>query len=449
MPIPYVTSAQAGWEPRPAEPEQAAPRSANRLRAVARRRSRRHPRRLRHLPQPVGLQRPDGVRAQPAVLLHPAGRCSGGRARPASSNAANILTSDPTGVVAPNIMDHDYAVEYTQTWSGGLQYELLPATMVEVSYMGSWTLGADNATVRNVPEPGPGSIQARRPIPQLGPIRSIRFDGQSIYHGVTFKAEQRLRNNYVVQRQLHALDVERRCLESRTDRRGNELPAERPEHLRRDGRVGAFELRPPAPVRRQRHVPAAVLRAAREGSQKRLLGGWRVNAVFSAQSGAPFTVNLGVDQANIGAGPAQRPDQLRDPNLPAADRTPERWFDTSAFALQAPFTFGSAPRNSVHRPRLSRTWIWRSRRRGPSRGTPAARVPVGGLQRAQHGELRSAEPDLRHAEFRPHLQREESARDAVRREDQLLDAQRQAASAGWVARVSGRRHAVVKYRFPS
>ena len=63
-------------------------------------------------------------------------------------------------------MDYDYAVEYTQTWSGGLQYEVMPATMLELSYMGSWTLGADNATVHNVPEPGAGSIQARRPIPR-------------------------------------------------------------------------------------------------------------------------------------------------------------------------------------------------------------------------------------------------------------------------------------------
>ena len=43
----------------------------------------------------------------------------------------NILASDPTAVVAPSIMDHAYAVEYTQTWSGGLQYQLLPSTMVE------------------------------------------------------------------------------------------------------------------------------------------------------------------------------------------------------------------------------------------------------------------------------------------------------------------------------
>jgi hypothetical protein len=45
------------------------------------------------------------------------------------------------------------------------------------------------------------------------------------------------------------------------------------------------------------------------------------------------------NRANIGAGPAQRPDQLSDPNLPGGQRTPDRWFDTSAFALPAQFTF--------------------------------------------------------------------------------------------------------------
>ena len=28
-----------------------------------------------------------------------------------------------------------------------------------------------------------------------------------------------------------------------------------------------------------------------------MLGGWRVNAIFVAQAGAPFTVNLSVDRA--------------------------------------------------------------------------------------------------------------------------------------------------------
>jgi len=78
-----------------------------------------------------------------------------------------------------------------------------------------------------------------------------------------------------------------------------------------------------------------------------------VNAIITMQSGAPFTVNLGQDRANIGSGPAQRPDQIGDPNLPPDQRSPDRWFNTAAFGLQAPFPFGSAGRNSVFAPGLA------------------------------------------------------------------------------------------------
>ena len=88
------------------------------------------------------------------------------------------------------------------------------------------------------------------------------------------------------------------------------------------------------------------------GGAAALFSGWRLNGIVTAQSGAPFTVNLGMDRANIGSGPAQRPDQIGDPNLPAGQRTPDRWFNTDAFALQSPFTFGSALRNSVFAPGL-------------------------------------------------------------------------------------------------
>ena len=226
----------------------------------------------------------------------------------------------PPASSARRIMDHAYAVEYTQTWSGGLQYELFPSTIVEVNYMGSWTLGADNATVHNVPEPGPGAIQARREIPALGAIRSIRFDGKSIYHGATFKVDRRLRRSFAYS-VSYTLSTSKDDASSpgATEAETN-VPQDVQQHLRRDWRVGALELRSPASFRR----------AAARGCC-RATGG--VSAVFSARSGAPFTVNLGVDRANIGAGPAQRPDALGDANLPGGERTPERWFDTAAFAL--------------------------------------------------------------------------------------------------------------------
>jgi hypothetical protein len=261
----------------------------------------------------------------------------------------DILTSTATGTIGASIMDYSYSVEYSQTWSGGIQYELLPSTMVEAAYMGTWTLGADNATVRNVPEPGPGPIQARRDIPQLSRINAIRFDGRSIYHGVTFKAERRLSQNY-------AYNVSYTLSTSKDDASSpgpTEYESNVPQNVRNvfsdtgEWAYSSFD-------HRHLFVASGVYQlpffAGRGGIAEAALGGWRLNAVVTAQSGAPFTVNLGVDQANVGAGPAQRPDQLHDPNLTGGEKTTQRWFDTAAFALPAPFTFGTAPRNSVRGP---------------------------------------------------------------------------------------------------
>jgi hypothetical protein len=243
-------------------------------------------------------------------------------------------------------MDYAYNVEYSQTWSGGLQYEIAPATVFDVSYMGTWTLGADNATVRNVPEPGAGPIQPRRPIPQLSRINAIRFDGKSIYHGLTIQAERRLRRNF-------AYSVSYTLSTSKDDA-SSPGPTESEANVPQDVR-NIFDETGEWALSSFNHTHQLVASGAYELPPVRsagplldqVLSGWRVNAVLTAQSGAPFTVNLGVDQANIGTGPAQRPNQLHDPNLPGGQRSADRWFDPSAFALPAPFTFGSALRNSL------------------------------------------------------------------------------------------------------
>jgi len=259
----------------------------------------------------------------------------------------DILANGATGTVGASIMDYEYNVEYSQTWSGGLQYELSSGIMAEVSYMGTWTLGADNATIHNVPEPGPGSIQARRPIPQLSRVNAIRFDGKSIYHGLTFKVERRASEGY-------SYNVSY-TLSSSTDDASSPGPTESEANVPQDvrnifSRAGewarsSFDHRHQLVGSGTYELPFDV-----SGPLGAVFGGWRANAILIAQSGAPFTVNLAVDRANIGAGPAQRPDQSRDPNLSGDARTPERWFDTDAFALPAQYSFGSAPRNSVMGP---------------------------------------------------------------------------------------------------
>ena len=274
----------------------------------------------------------------------------------------NVLTSDTTGTIGGTIMDYDYAVEYSQTWSGGLQYQLGASTMAEVSYMGTWTLGADNATIHNVPEPGEGSIQSRRPIPQLSRINAIRFDGKSIYHGVTLKLERRFMSNVA----FNASYTLSHSKDDASSPGATESETNVPQNVRNifdetgEWALSSFDHRHQFIVSGVYSLP--FFREA-GGLKQALLGGWRANGIFTVQTGAPFTVNLSVDRANIGAGPAQRPDQLRDPNLPGGQQTPDRWFDTSAFALPALYTFGSAPRNSVFGPghanmdfSLAKTW---------------------------------------------------------------------------------------------
>ena len=74
------------------------------------------------------------------------------------------------------------------------------------------------------------------------------------------------------------------------------------------------------------------------------------------QSGAPFTVNLSPaqDVANIGligGNNLERPNLVANPN--DAPQTPAEWFNTSAFALPAQYSFGNAGRNIVTGPGLA------------------------------------------------------------------------------------------------
>ena len=204
----------------------------------------------------------------------------------------------------------------------------------------------NNLVINPSIEPGPGSIQARRPIPQLSRINAIRFDGKSIYHGLTAKIDRRLASG-VAFTASYTLST---STDDASSPGATESEANVPQDVRHifddtgEWAGSSFDHR------HQFIASASVNLPSLSGSGalvRGVFGGWRANAIVIVQSGAPFTVNLAVDRANVGAGPAQRPDALGDPNLPGGDRTPDRWFDTGAFALPAAFTFGSARRNSV------------------------------------------------------------------------------------------------------
>ena len=88
---------------------------------------------------------------------------------------------------------------------------------------------------------------------------------------------------------------------------------------------------------------------ATSGPQSALLGGWQINGILSSRSGTPFTPSINFDNANSN-GASNRPNVIGSTSGP---RTLNEWFNTAAYAVPAPFTYGSAGRDSLRGPRYT------------------------------------------------------------------------------------------------
>ncbi|HEY7389960.1 MAG TPA: carboxypeptidase regulatory-like domain-containing protein [Bryobacteraceae bacterium] len=258
----------------------------------------------------------------------------------------NALTANAVGTVGGSNLDHDFRIEYNEVWNASIEREVTPSTLLSVSYVGSRTVHADSGTVLNVPLPGPGTITPRRPIPQLSQISDIRWDGWASYNALSLIAKRRLAKGLLFDANWtwsHSIDDA-----SDPGATLNEANIAQNVYDRADEKAtSSFD-------HRQRLVLSALYQIPLAQSApawvRAVFGQWQAGGNFTAQSGAPFTVNISSDQANIGAGPAQRPDISGNPNN--GPKTPQQWFNTAVFSLPSLYTFGNAPRNAVIGPGL-------------------------------------------------------------------------------------------------
>ena len=244
----------------------------------------------------------------------------------------NMLLAPANGTIGGTTMNHDFQTEYAKNYSVSLQRALTRATAISVAFVRSSITGADSSTVLNVPDPGPGAIGPRRQVPQLANVTAIRWDGYSVYNGLTFRVDRRLSRGVAFSASY--------TLSKAEDDASDPGATTNEANLPQDVRNMAAERAAASFDHRHRFVG---------NFSYALPAGFHVDGIVTLQSGAPFTVNLGTDRANIGSGPAQRPDTVCDPNVGGAG-TAQQWFNTNCFALPAPFTFGNAARNSVLAP---------------------------------------------------------------------------------------------------
>jgi hypothetical protein len=220
---------------------------------------------------------------------------------------------------------------YGQHWSFGLQRQLPAKSVIEVNYVGNRGVNLYEGNPINDPTAGPGAIQARRPYPIFGGITYNGQDNSTIYHALQAKFEKRVSGglwylisytwsksinvgntpsvggDYAYERALSSFDIPQNFTASA----GYELPVGKGKKLLASGNRFANGV----------------------------LGGWQLQGIVVLRSGRPFTPTISRDVANTGIG-GQRPNRLGSGEL--SNPTISQWFDKTAFAVPAAFTWGNS-----------------------------------------------------------------------------------------------------------
>jgi hypothetical protein len=88
----------------------------------------------------------------------------------------------------------DFKPAYVQSWGFSIQQEVAANTVLEIGYVGSKSTRLDQTETLNMPFPGPGPIQSKRPMPDIGAIRFFSSDSNATYHGLQSRFERRLQH---------------------------------------------------------------------------------------------------------------------------------------------------------------------------------------------------------------------------------------------------------------
>jgi hypothetical protein len=263
---------------------------------------------------------------------------------------ANAL--DPANVKNPTVNSYlrHSPTPYVQQWNLNIQRELPAGFVAQVSYVGSSTHDLYYPAQIDVPTPGPGKVQARRPLPQYSGLYEYAPFVSANYEALQAQLERRFSKGLSVLAAYtysHSIDN----AAGQADLAGGDPGPQNPNNFAAERGSSNFDLR-------QRFVVSSVyelpfgkgkpfLNQSRIGGA--ILGGWQMMGIFSAQTGLPFTPILSFDPTNTGVTTAH-PNRIGSGVL--SNPGPTAWFSAAAFVAPAAFTYGNSGRNILSGPGL-------------------------------------------------------------------------------------------------
>ena len=259
---------------------------------------------------------------------------------PASALGTNInLANASLSAWAPN-----FKQAYVYHWSFGLQQQLGQFAL-EANYVGTSGFELPLFYNFNSPFPGAGSVASRRPIPTLGNIQLSIPMGTSNYNALEVRVQRRYANgfsllsSYTYSKSIDTGDGSLVGDLLLRDARNVKLERALTSNDIRNNFVTSVLYDLPFGHGRRFDIKNPLLNA--------IGGNWQVNGISTIRSGLPFTPELGFSSANTGD---PRPSRIGNGNLPADQRSINKWFDKSAFVAAPFYQFGNAGRNILEGP---------------------------------------------------------------------------------------------------
>jgi hypothetical protein len=277
---------------------------------------------------------------------------------------ANLLTPANASNISLGANDPNRRNPYNQQWNFTVQQQLPSEMLLEIGYVGASAHRIQQTYDINSPLPGAGAVNSRRPIKSIvvppdgvvvGPLAALSYEtgnSDQNYNGLQFRVEKKL---------THGLSISSSYVFSKTISNGQggasigttSAGPQDPRNFSAERALADENFKHRLVISYVYDLPFGKGRPLLNHAHPvldLLVGEWTVGGITTMSSG--LRVDLGVQGNPSNTGGHDRPNVLHDWFLGADQRSVSRWFDTTAFAPNAAFTFGNAARNLIGGPPL-------------------------------------------------------------------------------------------------
>jgi hypothetical protein len=257
-----------------------------------------------------------------------------------------LLNATPGTTTNNYAVDPNYRLGYVQIWNVDAQRDLTRTINIGIGYTG--TKGTDLDILR-APNRLPGGGLS---IAGVQPFIFESSQGDSILHALSLRVRKRLTGGFAAS---GAYTLSRSIDDASSIGGSGSVVAQNDQDLAAERGLSSFDQRHRFNGTLTYELPfGATKRWFQSGAPAALLGNWQLNGTVQLASGTPFTARILGDVHDVASG-TNGTLRANYSGLPIAvsDPTTAEFFNTAAFSIPPPGTFGNAGRNTIIGPGTS------------------------------------------------------------------------------------------------